>query len=317
MNSVEQRVREYAAELDRVSTARVVAAPTADLATPHGGPRHRRARVVLLTIGAFGLIAVVIAVVVVASSGSGPVRVAVRNTSSSTTPASPVGGCAGATFDPQGTADGLPYADTVTKSAVDSVLAQNRGRLVTQYGATDLSVVGMVSNAIATLADGGTTITRETIYVIDVTLGSATSCPSAPAFYDGVPLIFRTPIADTPASPTTVPLTCVTRISGGAGERPPGITGTLRMIGGPAPGNNRSVAGTVSITSATGSGCDIAVSDSGVFDVAVPVGRYTVTGHSPSFGDGQYLCSADGPVNVTNTGLGNLPVMITVNCPVR
>jgi hypothetical protein len=316
MNSVEQRVREYAAELDRVSTARVAAAPTADLATPQGGPRHRRARVVLLTIGAFGLIAVVIVVVLVASSGSGPVRVAVRNTSSSTGPASAVGDCAGATFDPQGTADGLPYADTVTKSAVDSVLAQNRGRLVTQYGATDLAVVGMVSNAIATLADGGTTITRETIYVIDVTLGSATSCPSAPAFYDGVPLIFRTPIADTPASPTTVPLACVSGISGGAAERPPGITGTLRMIGGPA-GNNRPVAGTVSITSATGSGCDIAVSDSGAFDVAVPVGHYTVTGHSPSFGDGQYLCSADGPVNVTNTGLGNLPVTITVNCPVR
>jgi hypothetical protein len=313
MNSVEQRVREYAAELDRVSTARVAAEPTADLATPQGGPRHRRARVVLLTIGAFGLIAVVIVVVLVASSGSGPVRVAVRNTSRSTGPASAVGDCAGATFDPQGTADGLPYADTVTKSAVDSVLAQNRGRLVTQYGATDLSVVGMVSNAIATLADGGTTITRETIYVIDVTLGSATSCPSAPAFYDGVPLIFRTPIADTPASPTTVPLTCVSGISGGAAERPPGITGTLRMIGGPA-GNNRPVAGTVSITSATGSGCDIAVSDSGAFDVAVPVGHYTVTGHSPSFGDGQYLCSADGPVNVTNTGLGNLPVTITVIC---
>ena len=61
-----------------------------------------------------------------------------------------MGDCAGAALDPQGTADGLPYADTVTKSAVDSVLAQNRDRLVTQYGATDLSVVGMMSNAITT-----------------------------------------------------------------------------------------------------------------------------------------------------------------------
>lgn len=312
MNSVEQRVREYAAELDRVSTARVVAAPTADLATPQGGPRHRRARVVLLTIGAFGLIAVVIVVVLVASSGSGPVRVAVRNTSSSTGPASAVGDCAGATFDPQGTADGLPYADTVTKSAVDSVLAQNRGRLVTQYGATDLAVVGMVSNAIATLADGGTTITRETIYVIDVTLGSATSCPSAPAFYDGVPLIFRTPIADTPASPTTVPLACVSGISGGAAGRPPGITGTLRMIGGVNLGVNHPVAGTVTITSATGSRCDLPVVAGGSFEVTLPVGRYTVTGHSRDFGDGKYECSG-GAVSVTSAG----ETAVTVACPVR
>jgi hypothetical protein len=316
MNSVEERVREYAVELDRES-ARLASARDRDLSAPRNALRRRRVRVAVVAIGASVLSAALMALVLVPSSGRERGRVAIGNTTNSTLASSPVGDCPRATFDPQGSADGLPYVDTVTKSAVDSVLAQNRDRLVSQYGATDLGVVGMVSNAIATSAAGKTTITRETIYVIDVTLGSATSCPSAPAFYDGVPLIFRTPTADNPAPRTTVPLSCVSGISGGAAERPPGIAGTLRMIGGPPPGISQPVAGTVSIESATGSGCDISVSAAGSFDVAVPVGRYTVTGHSPSFGDGQYLCSVAGPVDVTSTGLGAQPVEVTVNCPVR
>ena len=84
------------------------------------------------------------------------------------------------------------------------------------------------------------------------------------------------------------------------------------MVGGPAPGENRAVPGTVTITSASGARCDVPAVH-GSFAVSVPAGSYTVTGHSPSFGDGQYECFADGPVAVSSARA----VSVTVVCPVR
>jgi hypothetical protein len=120
--------------------------------------------------------------------------------------------------------------------------------------------------------------------------------------------------APTGPSPTT-PLTCLIAVSGGAAERPPGITGTLRLVGGPAPGVNRPSAGTISIVSTTGQGCDVSASRVGSFAVSVPPGRYTVTGHTPNFGHGQYLCSAGRPVDVGPARIGNEPVVVDVICP--
>jgi len=84
------------------------------------------------------------------------------------------------------------------------------------------------------------------------------------------------------------------------------------MVGGVDAGVNSPVAGTVTITSATGSQCDLPVVAGGSFDVTLPVGRYTVTGHSPTFGDGKYSCSG-GAVSVTSAG----ETAVTVACAVR
>jgi hypothetical protein len=107
-------------------------------------------------------------------------------------------------------------------------------------------------------------------------------------------------------------LSCVSGVSASAAKRPPGIAGTLRMVGGPAPGINRSVAGTVTITSLSGSHCDLRVVAGGSFEATVPVGRYRITGHSPAFGYGKYECSG-GTVRVTSAG----ETVSTVVCPVR
>jgi hypothetical protein len=107
-------------------------------------------------------------------------------------------------------------------------------------------------------------------------------------------------------------LSCSSAVSGRAAKRPPGIYGTLRMVGGVNLGVNHPVAGTVTITSATGSRCDLPVVAGGSFEVTLPVGRYTVTGHSPDFGDGKYECSG-GAVSVTSAGES----AVTVACPVR
>jgi hypothetical protein len=94
-------------------------------------------------------------------------------------------------------------------------------------------------------------------------------------------------------------------------QRPPGIHGTLRMVGGPPPGLNRAVAGTVTITSSTGSHCNLPVVAGGSFEATLPVGSYRVTGHSPLFGGGKYECSG-GAVRVTSAGESAVAVV----CPV-
>jgi hypothetical protein len=125
-----------------------------------------------------------------------------------------------------------------------------------------------------------------------------------------------TPVAP-PASTSGTKLDCLVAVSGGAEERPTGIAGTLRMIGGPPPGMNRSVAGTVTIESPSGATCDVSVVAGGSFAVSVPPGRYAVTGHSPNFGSGKYLCSSARQVNVARAHPRSNPVSITVVCPIR
>jgi len=77
------------------------------------------------------------------------------------------------------------------------------------------------------------------------------------------------------------------------------LTGHLYGVGGPAPGLPRPWPGTVTLTG-PGVHRDVPVGPGGTYSAAVPAGRYTVTGHSPLYGSGTYLCQAAGAVTVTS-----------------
>jgi hypothetical protein len=82
---------------------------------------------------------------------------------------------------------------------------------------------------------------------------------------------------------------------------------------------NKAVDGTVVAVSDSGARCQLAVGDSSVSRFALSLGRYTVTGRSPSFGDGKYKCSAERQVTVSERPPGSHggPTLVTVICPVR
>ena len=86
-----------------------------------------------------------------------------------------------------------------------------------------------------------------------------------------------------------------------SGQNPAGgtLTGQLYGVGGPAPGLPRPWPGTVTLTG-HGVHRDIPVGASGTYSVTVPAGRYTITGHSPLYGSGTYLCRATGIATVTS-----------------
>jgi hypothetical protein len=77
------------------------------------------------------------------------------------------------------------------------------------------------------------------------------------------------------------------------------------------------VAGTISVVDSFGRGCNVSVSRAGLFEVSLPGGRYTITGHSPSFGQGRYLCSASRSVGIGPAKVANQPVVVNVICAVR
>lgn len=77
------------------------------------------------------------------------------------------------------------------------------------------------------------------------------------------------------------------------------LTGHLYGVGGPAPGLPRPWPGTVTVTG-PGVHRDIPVGASGSYSVTIPAGRYTITGHSPLYGSGTYLCRATGVATVTS-----------------
>ena len=92
--------------------------------------------------------------------------------------------------------------------------------------------------------------------------------------------------------------------SGSAGGSPADgtLTGHLYGVGGPAsvsgPPSPRPWPGTVTLVGPAVHR-DVTVGADGTFSVVVPAGRYTVTGHSPNYGSGTYLCQAAGEVTVT------------------
>lgn len=91
-------------------------------------------------------------------------------------------------------------------------------------------------------------------------------------------------------------------------------TGVLQLVGGPAGHEPQTLAGIVTFTAADGSRSTVPVEADGAFTVVISPGTYTVTGTSPSYGNGTGICRAEAPVTVTfDAGASN----VMVNCQAR
>jgi hypothetical protein len=77
------------------------------------------------------------------------------------------------------------------------------------------------------------------------------------------------------------------------------LTGHLRMVGGPPPGIDRPVPGTVTISDGSTTRQQ-PVSDDGAYAVDLPPGNYTVVGHSPAAGDNEPACPAASVATITS-----------------
>lgn len=121
-------------------------------------------------------------------------------------------------------------------------------------------------------------------------------------------------IAQEPTS-TAPQVACV---GGRKSDRGPNLIGTLRMIG--ATRTGLPVAGDVSATTRSHLSCTVSVGNDGKFSLSLPPGMYDITGHSPSYEDGKYVCTAEQPVVVHDRigrRQGATPQFVTVACPVR
>jgi hypothetical protein len=85
------------------------------------------------------------------------------------------------------------------------------------------------------------------------------------------------------------------------------VTGRLEGVGGPAPGAPRRWPGTVSWSGPTHG--TVRVGTDGRFVLSLPAGRYRLTGHSPRYGDGDYLCVAPHPLVVRTGAPAHLDVL--------
>jgi hypothetical protein len=92
-------------------------------------------------------------------------------------------------------------------------------------------------------------------------------------------------------------------------------SGTLEMVGGPAPGSPRPVPGTVMFrsTGAVGRTYSATAGADGHFELGLPPGSYMVTGRSPLYVQGLIDCQAGAPVMVSGAVMA--PVLVT--CQVR
>src|SRR4249919_3337614 len=79
------------------------------------------------------------------------------------------------------------------------------------------------------------------------------------------------------AGPNALPTETATGVAAAGGT----LQGRLVTVGGPYPGSAKPVAGTVTITGEGGVERDLRVGADGVYSVSLPVGVYTVLGHSP------------------------------------
>jgi hypothetical protein len=84
--------------------------------------------------------------------------------------------------------DGLPPAETATKQAAQTLL--DSGELQAKFTPFDARVIDVDGRAWTRSNTGSVQIIRETLYLVDVTLADAGSCPDAPEFYNGVPVTF-------------------------------------------------------------------------------------------------------------------------------
>ena len=118
--------------------------------------------------------------------------------------------------------------------------------------------------------------------------------------------------SSTKATPTTKALPSTGTVAR-SGRGP--ITVTLDAIGGrrhgpdPLPGRVLLRNGSHVFSRAVGA--------SGMVQLSVPYGTYTVTGHSPLYGSNRYLCTAGTPVSVKPLGDPPNPAKVSVHCRER
>ncbi|WP_151083832.1 hypothetical protein [Nocardioides cynanchi] len=85
------------------------------------------------------------------------------------------------------------------------------------------------------------------------------------------------------------------------------VSGRLEGVGGPAAQPPRPWPGTVSWTGPTHG--TVRVGHDGSFTLDLPAGRYLLTGHSPAYGDGRYVCQAPHPLVVRPGAPAHLDVL--------
>jgi hypothetical protein len=85
------------------------------------------------------------------------------------------------------------------------------------------------------------------------------------------------------------------------------VTGWLEGVGGPAPGAPRRWPGTVSWTGSTQG--TVRIGAGGRFVLSLPAGRYRLTGHSPRYGGGNYVCRAPHALVVRTGAVVHLDVL--------
>lgn len=93
-----------------------------------------------------------------------------------------------------------------------------------------------------------------------------------------------------------------------AANRTTGVVhGRLLLVGGPSPGRPRpATSGTVRLSGPSSE--TVSVDGRGLFEITIAGGTYQVTGASPEYGDGTYLCRSPGPVTVNPARTSNVPV---------
>jgi hypothetical protein len=117
--------------------------------------------------------------------------------------------------------------------------------------------------------------------------------------------------------PVTAPT--MTACRGIVGETVADVNVSLRIVGGPAPGLDKPVAGTVVATDPVGRRCTRPVGPSGWVTMTLAPDSYSFTGHSPSYGDSKYTCTAaqDAVVDEHPETSQGPPPIVQVVCAIR
>jgi hypothetical protein len=90
------------------------------------------------------------------------------------------------------TGDGLPPSGTATLAAAERELRDHGAAIIAKYGATSArATVGLHGGWAWKRVDGVVKIVPESLGTIDLVLRDQSSCPSAPAFENGIPVTFE------------------------------------------------------------------------------------------------------------------------------
>ena len=90
------------------------------------------------------------------------------------------------------------------------------------------------------------------------------------------------------------------------------VRGTLRVIGGPPPGVNAAIAGTVTATATDGRTWRQQVTAKQPFAFSLPPGTYMFTGTSPAINDGKQTCVGRSSITVHAGGTTKTAVICDI-----